>query len=172
MSSLNTGKKNPPARLARVLAGVLKDKGMTLAVAESCTGGLLSSLITDVPGSSDYFSGGVVAYSNEVKRTLLGVSEETLKKYGAVSRPAAIEMSEGVRKRLKSSASVAITGIAGPGGAAPRKPVGTVFIAVTTGRGRCKKTLALKFLFKGTRREIKKKSALYALSTLLEAIGA
>ncbi len=172
MSDADTDKKILTTRLAGVLAGVLKAKGMTLAVAESCTGGLLSSLITDVPGSSGYFSGGVVAYSNEVKKKLLNVKEETLKRYGAVSGRTAAEMSEGVKKRLKSSASVAITGIAGPGGAVDRKPVGTVFIAVTTGKGKVQNTVVKKFLFKGHRKAIKRQSALSALDMLLEAIGA
>ncbi|GMR04301.1 MAG: hypothetical protein BMS9Abin23_0196 [Thermodesulfobacteriota bacterium] len=155
-----------------LLAGILKERGMTLATAESCTGGLLSSLITDVAGSSDYFSGGVIAYSNEVKKNLLNVSDETLERYGAVSRQTAGEMAEGVRKRLKSSAAVAITGIAGPAGGTARKPVGTVYIAVITGRGKSQKIIVKKFLFKGKRLEVKKKSAREAVLMLLEALGA
>ncbi len=146
-----------------VLAGrLLKAKGLTLSAAESCTGGLLSSLITDVPGSSDYFIGSVVAYGNEVKIDKLGVRPATLKRYGAVSGQTAREMALGVKEALKTDASVSITGIAGPGGGSARKPVGTVFICVF-----CEERLIVKrFLFEGGRRSIKKQSALAALCLL------
>lgn len=149
-----------------VLAGrLLKAKGMTLAAAESCTGGLLSSLITDVPGSSDYFIGSVVAYGNEVKTDALGVRPSTLERYGAVSGQTAKEMALGVKEALKTDAAVSITGIAGPGGGA-RKPVGTVFICVS-----CKERLIVKkFLFEGGRKSIKRQSALTALGLLARAL--
>lgn len=155
-------------REAAKLGALLREKRLTLAAAESCTGGLLSSLITDVAGSSDYFTGAVVAYDNEVKKKILGVRAGTIKNRGAVSAQTAAEMAEGVRKRLNSGIGVSITGIAGPGGGNPEKPVGTVFIAVTDG----KRAFTKKFLFKGTRRHIKEKSARGALSMLIGLIKA
>jgi PncC family amidohydrolase len=103
--------------------------GMTLAAAESCTGGLVSYRITSVPGSSVYFLGGIVAYSNELKTSLLGVSPETIERYGAVSEQCAREMAEGARRATGADIAVATTGIAGPGGATARKPVGLIYIA-------------------------------------------
>ena len=147
----------------KALGEVLRKKGLTIAVAESCTGGLLSSMITDVPGSSDYLTGSVVAYDNEVKKRVLGVKAATLKEYGAVSLAAADEMASGVRKRLKTGLGVATTGIAGPGGGSVNKPVGTVFIAVSI-----KDTVFVKkFLFKGERKKIKKLAATAALEMVL-----
>lgn len=140
---------------------------MTLALAESCTGGLLSSAVTDVPGSSGYFLGSVVAYSNDVKESALGVRTLTLRKHGAVSRETALEMAKGVRRAFGADVSAAITGIAGPGGGTPEKPVGLVFIAVT--RGRSSETR--RFVFKGGRKSIKKQSAEAALSMLAKALG-
>lgn len=121
--------------LAAVVENLLADRGMTLAVAESCTGGALSSAITDVPGSSAVFERGVVCYSNRSKMELLGVSEETLRAHGAVSRETAMAMAEGVRRISGAAIGVAVTGIAGPGGGTPEKPVGTVHIALTTPEG-------------------------------------
>lgn len=111
---------------------LLRLANATLATAESCTGGLLAHLITEVPGSSDYFLGGVVSYSNAAKMVLLGVRESTLAEHGAVSEPTAREMAEGVRARFQSTIGVGITGIAGPGGGTPEKPVGLVYIGVST----------------------------------------
>ena len=111
----------------------LKDKGMTLSTAESCTGGGIAALITSVPGSSTYFKGGIVAYSNEVKMNLLHVSPQTLEKQGAVSRETVIEMAKGAMETLKTECAVATSGIAGPGGGSPEKPVGTIWMAVACG---------------------------------------
>src|SRR3990170_8442655 len=97
------------------IARKLVKKRLTLAVAESCTGGLLSSTLTDVPGSSKWFKGGVVAYTNEIKTRILGVRAKTLKKYGAISKETALELAKGVRKKLKTDIGVSITGLAGPG---------------------------------------------------------
>ena len=108
---------------------LLKAKNLSLSTAESCTGGGIAALITSVPGSSEYFNGGIVAYSNEIKKDLLHVSAETLAKYGAVSRETVIEMVKGAMKTLKTDCVVATSGIAGPGGGTPEKPVGTVWIA-------------------------------------------
>ena len=163
-------KRPAAAKSRRVLIGrLLRGKNSTLAVAESCTGGLLSHMITNVPGSSAYFLGGVVAYGNEVKLRLLGVRAPTLERYGAVSRQTAVEMAEGVRRRLRSTAGVSITGIAGPGGGSAGKPVGTVYISVAPGGS--KRPLVEKFLFRGTRAQIKKQSAAAALELLVEALA-
>jgi len=154
-------------RTERLIGEYLKGRGLTLALAESCTGGLLSSAVTDVPGSSGYFLGSVVAYSNEVKESALGVKAATIRKHGAVSRETAVEMARGVRKALGADISAAITGIAGPGGGSPEKPVGLVYIAVSKGRS----SEARRFVFKGGRKSIKKQSARAALSFLAEALG-
>ena len=108
---------------------LLKAKNFSLSTAESCTGGGIAALITSVPGSSEYFKGGIVAYSNEIKADLLHVSVETLAQYGAVSRETVVEMVKGAMKTLKTDCAVATSGIAGPGGGTPEKPVGTVWIA-------------------------------------------
>jgi nicotinamide-nucleotide amidase len=114
--------------LAARVGGVLRDHGELLATAESCTGGWIAKLLTDVPGSSAWFQGGVVTYSNGFKQTLLGVTPETLEHHGAVSRECALEMVAGALARLDASVAVAVTGIAGPTGGTPDKPVGTVWI--------------------------------------------
>lgn len=154
-------------KLERLIGESLREKGLKLALAESCTGGLASSMITDVAGSSEYFLGSVVAYANNVKQTELGVKSGTLKKYGAVSKETALEMARGVKKRLQADISAAITGIAGPGGGTKEKPVGLVFIAVLRGRT----TVVQKFVFKGGRKSIKKQSGQAALLMLAEALG-
>jgi nicotinamide-nucleotide amidase len=116
--------------LPQVVGDLLRERGFTFAAAESCTGGLLLQRMTDVPGSSDYVRGGVVAYSNELKTRLLGVGESLLAADGAVSEPVAAAMAEGVREITGADVCVAITGIAGPGGGSDAKPVGTVVIAI------------------------------------------
>ena len=110
---------------------LLTEQGLTLATAESCTGGLVAHRITNVPGSSAYFLGGIVAYANEAKEALLGVRPETLAAHGAVSEEAAREMARGARQRLGAGIAVAITGIAGPAGATPDKPVGLTYVALS-----------------------------------------
>lgn len=117
------------AAAERVLA-LLKARRLTLGVAESCTGGLVGHALTNVPGSSEFFFGGIIAYANEVKRDLVGVPEELLIAHGAVSRPVAIAMAQGVRRALGVDVGLSVTGIAGPTGGTPEKPVGTVYIAV------------------------------------------
>jgi PncC family amidohydrolase len=114
---------------------LLREQGLTLAVAESCTGGLVSHRITDVPGSSDYYLGSVTAYANEVKETLLGVQRRTLSRHGAVSAETALEMAQGVRRLLQADLGLAVTGVAGPGGGTPGKPVGLVYVALATPGG-------------------------------------
>ncbi len=148
--------------MASVVGGLLLERGFTLSVAESCTGGLLSSLITKIPGSSQYFLGGVVSYSNEAKTRFLGVPERLIRLFGAVSQEVAVRMAEGCRQEFGSDFSLAITGIAGPTGGTKEKPVGTVWIALSFG----KETRALRFLFPGTRTEVQLLSAYTALDWL------
>lgn len=148
---------------------LLKSKKLKLATAESCTGGLISKRITDVAGSSEVFEGGVVCYSNRFKENVLGVSPETLKKYGAVSRETAREMVKGVLSLTKADIAVAVTGIAGPSSDDTNKPVGLVYIAVSDG----KSTVVKKLLnnFTGDVREQNRNiSADTALEMIMEAI--
>ena len=121
----------------------LRERGMTLACAESCTGGLIAKRITDLAGCSDVFLGGCVTYANEAKEKLIGVKRETLEAFGAVSEQTAREMARGVRLALGADVGIATTGIAGPGGGTPEKPVGTVYIAVSTEEGEWVKLLNL-----------------------------
>jgi nicotinamide-nucleotide amidase len=116
--------------LPSVVASVLTQKKATLAVAESCTGGLVQQLLTDLPGASSYLLGGIVSYDNRIKHELLGVPEEILTMEGAVSESTAKWMAEGVRKKLKSTYGISVTGIAGPDGGTPEKPVGLAYVAV------------------------------------------
>lgn len=109
---------------------LLKERNLTLSTAESCTGGGIAALLTSVSGSSEYFKGGVVAYSNEVKENLLHVSADTLNKYGAVSRETVVEMAKGAMDVLKTDCVIATSGVAGPTGGTLDKPVGTIWIAI------------------------------------------
>jgi PncC family amidohydrolase len=132
-------KSASPTRRSRKIEGVivrlLTKRRQTLALAESCTGGFIANLITNVPGASAVFLGGVVAYSNEVKEKFLGVRAKTLKEHGAVSEAAAREIAEGARKKFGVDFAIAVTGIAGPAGGTKDKPVGTVFIALADNFG-------------------------------------
>ena len=148
--------------LEAVVGRLLRERRLTLAVAESCTGGLLGHRLTEVPGSSAYFERGLVVYSNEAKQALLGVPATLLAAHGAVSGPVAEAMARGVRERAGTDLGLAVTGIAGPEGGSPAKPVGTVFIAVASPDG----VEARRFRFGGTRSEIKALSALWALELL------
>lgn len=151
----------------------LREADATVAVAESCTGGLVGSLITDVPGSSDYFDRSVVTYSYDSKRALLAVSRETLDAHGAVSEPVAREMARAVRDTAGTTWGLATTGIAGPDGGTEEDPTGTVYIGVAnaaqwgTGESR---TTVVRYVFDGTRIERKERFARQALSDLLERI--
>ncbi|HEX8531716.1 MAG TPA: nicotinamide-nucleotide amidohydrolase family protein, partial [Cytophagales bacterium] len=129
--------------LEMTVGRTLAEKGLTVAVAESCTGGFLGHSFTRIPGSSRYFVGGILAYSNEVKVNQLGVNPETLREHGAVSEQTVREMAENVRQRLNASVGVATTGIAGPDGGTPEKPVGTVWIAYADGTRTVAKKLQL-----------------------------
>jgi nicotinamide-nucleotide amidase len=148
--------------LAEVIGRLLRDRGLTLALAESCTGGLIGERITDVPGSSDYFLGGVISYSNQVKSELLGVEPVLLEQYGAVSAPVAEEMAKGARERLAADLALSITGIAGPGGGSAEKPVGTVFFGYADSQG----VDSTRLLLPGDRAAVRMRSANMALDWL------
>lgn len=145
--------------LQEVVGKMLRDAGMTLAVAESCTGGLVASLLTDIAGASEYFDRGMVTYSNASKMQLLGVSEETLRANGAVSPETAMAMAEGARRISGTTLGLALTGIAGPGGASPDKPTGTIHIALAAPEG----TKAEHYVFARDRIWFKKMAATAAL---------
>lgn len=129
--------------LERAAIAFLRDKGLTLACAESCTGGLVSKRITDIPGCSDVFVGSCITYANEAKIKLLGVKAETLQRWGAVSEQTATEMARGVRMVLGTDIGVSVTGIAGPGGGTTEKPVGTVYLGISTKSGEKVRKLSL-----------------------------
>lgn len=143
---------------------LLRAAGLSLAAAESCTGGLLADRITNVAGSSDYFMGGIVSYANAVKIQPLGVSPATLERHGAVSRETALEMAQGARRLFETGLAVSVTGIAGPGGGTPDKPVGTTWIALAARDG----AWARVFRWQGSRVENKAASAEAALQLLVE----
>ncbi|PKN63661.1 MAG: competence/damage-inducible protein A [Deltaproteobacteria bacterium HGW-Deltaproteobacteria-15] len=145
--------------LPGVAGKLLKEKGLTLSVAESCTGGLIGNLVTNVAGSSSYFMGGMVTYSNQAKIDMLQVDPQILADHGAVSEPTVRRMAEGVRAAFKSDLGLAVTGIAGPEGGSREKPVGTVHIGLASASG----TFSQKYLFKGRRKQIKMNSAMMAL---------
>ena len=157
------GKEN---ELAIVLGKKLLEQHKTLAFAESCTGGLASSLVTDIAGSSEYLVGSAVTYTNEAKHKLLEVQETTLTNYGAVSEQTACEMAQGVRKLFGSDFGVGITGNAGPGGS-EGKPVGLVYIAVATGR----EVYCKEYLFTADRIENKLRIALTAISMVIDKLS-
>ena len=148
--------------LEEVVGQRLRQRGQTVATAESCTGGYIAHLITSISGSSDYFEGAVVSYSNRVKSEMLGVSEKTLETHGAVSREVVTEMAEGARKKLKTDYALAVSGIAGPTGGTEEKPVGTVWIALAGPEG----TEAQLFHFGEHRGRNIRRSALAALNML------
>jgi len=152
------------ASLEREIGEMLRQKGLTLGAVESATGGLISHLITNVSGSSDYYKGSVTAYSNEIKIKVVGVKEATLKKYGAVSPQVAEEMAQGGGKVLATDICVADTGIAGPTGATPGKPVGLFYIGLSHKTG----TYSRKHIFHGTRQQNKRSAAEAALIWLKE----
>jgi nicotinamide-nucleotide amidase len=149
-------------RFETYIGKMLNDSGKTVSCAESCTGGLISELFTSVPGSSGYFLGAVTSYANSVKTGVLGVSEETIARYGAVSSECVREMAEGIRRITGSDFSVATSGIAGPGGGSPEKPVGLVWIAVSSEKG----TETFSHTYKNDRRRNIERFAASALNHL------
>ncbi len=144
---------------------LIKNK-MKVATAESCTGGLISQKITSVPGASECFDCGVVTYSNEQKHKLLGVSDDTLQKYGAVSEQTALEMCQGVRNLAEADFGISVTGIAGPGGGTPQKPVGTVWIGICGNNVH----MAECFVFDGDREQVREQTADTALGIVINHI--
>jgi len=149
------------------LGPALNSRGWTLALGESCTGGLIAHRITEIPGSSEFFLGGVVAYSNPVKESLLNVQPETLEAVGAVSEETAREMARGAREVMRAAVGVSVTGIAGPGGATEGKPVGLTFISVSTPDGEWVE----RHVFEGDRHANKQASAEAALKLLLQVLS-
>ena len=148
------------------IAAALRARQQTLATAESCTGGLVGAALTDLPGSSAWYVGGIVAYSNDLKIRWLGVPADLLDAHGAVSLETARAMAEGARAAARADFAVSLTGIAGPDGGTPGKPVGLVFMAVAAPRG----TATFKHHFAGTRAEIRQAATEAALRHLLDAV--
>jgi PncC family amidohydrolase len=155
---------NVPNSLEIQVGRLLQEHGLKLVLAESCTGGLLGSRITDVAGSSEYFLGGVIAYAYEAKADMLGVSWDTLNTRGAVSRETVLEMARGIHSLIKADIAVSVSGIAGPGGGTPEKPVGTTWIGLVARDGEWAKL----FQFSGDREENKSSAVDAALSLLLD----
>jgi nicotinamide-nucleotide amidase len=151
-----------------VVGRLLRARGATLAVAESCTGGLIGDRITEVPGSSDYFLLGIVAYGNQAKMDLLGVREETLVAQGAVSPQVAAEMARGARARAQATYGLGTTGIAGPGGGSDAKPLGMVYVALASPEGE----IVEEHRLPGDRRAVKMRTAQAALDLLRRQLQA
>lgn len=156
--------ESPETKIVRLLG----ERQKTLALAESCTGGYIAHRITNVPGASAIFTAGLVTYSNAAKQRFLGVRPDTIEKHGAVSEPVAREMAEGARHAAQSDYAISVTGIAGPGGGTPEKPVGTVFIAVASPKG----TRAWHRFNPGERLAFKQATSDQALDELLALIEA
>jgi PncC family amidohydrolase len=155
------------AALAERLQALALERGLTVATAESCTGGLVGHALTEVPGSSGYFLGGIVSYTDAVKQALLDVPSTTLDAHGAVSAQVAVAMAEGARRRLGSTVALSVTGIAGPGGETPGKPVGLTYVAVADPEGHDVR----RFLWHGDRSENKRRSAEAVLRLCLERLA-
>ncbi len=156
----------PESSIEARVAALLTEHNLQLGIAESCTGGLMGHRLTDVPGCSRFFRGGIVAYSYEIKETLLSVAHQTLLQYGAVSAEVAVQMAIGARQVFHSDYGLSITGIAGPGGGMPGKPVGLTYIALAFDGG----TVWQKHIWHGTRAENKNQSVEAALQFLLDTI--
>jgi nicotinamide-nucleotide amidase len=148
--------------IGKLIGKMLADRGLTISVAESCTGGLIGSIITDVPGSSRYFLGGIIAYSNQSKMEILNVSPRTIAEHGTVSGQTVQEMAGGIKRLFNSHLGLAVTGIAGPEGGSREKPVGTVFIGLAAED----RIFTTGYRFHGTRGEIKQETARMALDYL------
>jgi PncC family amidohydrolase len=149
------------------LGKMLSMRGLTISVAESFTGGLIGHTITNAPGSSRYFQGGVIAYANEVKMEILGVSEQTLINYGAVSEQTVLEMARGVRSALNTDIGISSSGIAGPGGGSVEKPVGLAWLGLSASE----LEQAEQFMFSGDRYQIKKQATQTAIQLLIEFLA-
>jgi PncC family amidohydrolase len=158
----------PLAGLAGRAGEALRKRSLTLATAESCTGGLIGHVLTEIPGSSDYYLGGLISYSDALKRAELGVDERVLEHHGAVSAQACVAMAEGARRRYGASVAIAVTGIAGPSGGSAAKPVGLTYVAVTDGNGH----EVQRHQWSGDRHANKVASAGAALALLLDHLAA
>ena len=156
------------SRLVRELGALLLERGETIALAESCTGGWIGQAITGLPGSSGWFDAGFVTYSNDAKQRLLGVSRQTLRRHGAVSAETAAEMADGALRRGGTHWSLAVTGIAGPTGGTPARPVGTVLFA-WAGRNGLRESETMRF--DGNRRAVRMQSVAHALAGLLRRVN-
>jgi len=152
---------------AKSLGAALSDSGKTLVVAESCTGGLLGGAITSIPGSSLYFSGGVLAYCNSAKISLLGVPHDLIATHGAVSREVAVAMAAGVLSILRADLAIAVTGVAGPGGGSRGKPAGTVWVAVVAPGG---VRYAHRFRFSGGREAVRREAVRASLCAAIDVL--
>jgi PncC family amidohydrolase len=170
---------DPPARtsepptdeelrdLARRVGAACRDRGIRIGTAESCTGGLVAHLITEIPGSSDYFAGAVVSYTNEIKVGLVDVPGDVLEAHGAVSAQVARAMADGARRRLGVDVAVAVTGVAGPDGGTPAKPVGLTYVAIADARG----DDVRRFVWDGDRTGNKRHSAAAALDLIISRLA-
>jgi nicotinamide-nucleotide amidase len=156
------------AALVEALAGELGERAWKLATAESCTGGWIAKCCTDRAGSSAWFDSGIVSYSNRAKQQLLGVEAEVLEAAGAVSRVAALQMADGARRRAGVDVALAVTGIAGPDGGSPDKPVGTVWFAWAVG---ARPAEAERVLFGGDREAVRRQTVAHALQGLLDRLA-
>lgn len=156
------------SKIANQLAKSCLNVGISLAVAESCTGGWLSKSLTDIAGSSEWFECGFVTYSNDAKQSMISVQKETVDSYGAVSEEVVIEMARGVLTHSKATLSVAISGIAGPGGGSDEKPVGLVWFAYSYKKNKEINVTTEKHLFKGNRNDVRGQAVLQALTGLLK----
>ena len=163
-------KKDEMIDLVARVSSLLRERGMTLGTAESCTAGMIASRIADLPGSPDILMGGIVSYANEVKTGVLDVDPEVIEKYGAVSEQCAAQMAEGARRALGCDVAVSVTGIAGPGGGTPEKPVGTVCFGVSDKNGTVTKTLHLGR--NSDRGKIRRRTVAAALMYVAERINA
>ncbi|XPE65531.1 nicotinamide-nucleotide amidase [Shigella flexneri] len=150
-------------QLSEQVGQALKARGATVTTAESCTGGWVAKVITDIAGSSAWFERGFVTYSNEAKAQMIGVREETLAQHGAVSEPVVVEMAIGALKAARADYAVSISGIAGPDGGGEEKPVGTVWFAFATARG---EGITRRECFSGDRDAVRRQATAYALQTL------
>ncbi len=167
-ATVGNGEFSSVADGVRRLAGRAMARGLRLATAESCTGGLLSKVITDLPGASGCYSGGLIAYSNDIKVRHLGVDPLALERHGAVSRIVALQMAFGACRAFSADLAMSVTGIAGPGGGTKDKPVGTVWLAVamSTGTG-----IARQELFDGDRTAVRESSVVAVLHMALQAMA-
>lgn len=154
------------SKILKQVSSLLLDKKLTIATAESCTGGLISHTLTNISGSSEYFERGIISYSNNAKIELLDLPKDFLIKYGAVSKKVADAMANGIRKKSKVDIGIATTGIAGPTGGTENKPVGLVYIAISTN----KETIVKKHIFSGDRLQNKKSTVNESLKMLYDVI--